>query len=146
MAEASTTAGAAIATARTTAAHALSYHLSVAFGVPHGLAVALTLGPLLEFNAGIGPNTVAHPGGVEKVRGLVSEICELMGASSPAQARATLLQKMLSLGVPTRLSDIGLTTAEQVSAMIGSVNEERLANNPRRIGVDDLREILEGIR
>jgi alcohol dehydrogenase class IV len=53
---------------------------------------------------------------------------------------------MVALGVPTRLSDIGLTTVEQLSALIGSVNDQRLANNPRRLGVDDLRHILEGIR
>ena len=33
-----------------------------------------------------------------------------------------------------------------MSSMIESVNEERLANNPRRIDAGDLRGILEGIR
>jgi alcohol dehydrogenase class IV len=146
MAEASTLAGAAIATARTTASHALSYHLSVTFGVPHGLAVALTLGPLLEFNAAVRHDSIAHPGGVEQVRRFVTEICEAMGVAVPEEARAALLGKMASLGAPTSLSDIGLTSAEQISSMIESVNEERLANNPRRISATDLQGILEGIR
>ena len=53
---------------------------------------------------------MAHPGGVEKVRGLVAEICELMGVADPGNARAMLQQKMASLGAPTALSDIGLTS------------------------------------
>jgi alcohol dehydrogenase class IV len=146
MAEAATTAGAAIATARTTAAHALSYHLTYHYGVPHGPAVALTLGPLLELNGEVAPDSTMHPGGAAAVRDLVVEIAGLMGAGDGAGGRVALQSRMRDLGAPTRLSDIGLTTEEQVDSLIDSVNQERLANNPRRLNEGDLRRLLGQIR
>jgi alcohol dehydrogenase class IV len=142
MAEAATTAGAAIATARTTAAHALSYHLTWHYGVPHGLAVALTLGPLLELNGSVDDGSVRHPGGVAAVRSVVGEIAALFSARDARGARAALEKKLRELGAPTRLVDVGVRSEAEVDAMIGSVNEERLANNPRRLDRDDLRRLL----
>ncbi len=146
MAEAATTAGAAIATARTTASHALSYHLTWHYGVPHGPAVALTLAPLIEVNGEVVPESTTHPGGPGAVRDLVAEIAGMMGAEDGAGGRAALQARMQDLRAPTTLSDIGLTSEEQVDALVASVNRERLANNPRRLGETDLRRLLEQIR
>lgn len=43
-------AGKAIAISKTTAAHALSYGLTYHFGIPHGIAVALLMPPLMRIN------------------------------------------------------------------------------------------------
>ncbi len=43
-------AGLAISSTQTAAAHAISYPLTLKFGIPHGLAAALPLIPLLELN------------------------------------------------------------------------------------------------
>ncbi len=146
MAEAATTAGAAIATARTTAAHALSYHLTWHYGVPHGPAVALILAPLVEVNGEVGPKSTFHPGGAAAVSGLVAEIASMMGAGDGAGGRAALQTRMQDLGAPTTLSDIGLTSDQQLDALVESVNRERLANNPRRLDEAELRQLLEQIR
>jgi alcohol dehydrogenase class IV len=146
MAEAATTAGAAIATARTTAAHALSYHLTWHFAVPHGAAVALFLAPLIEFNGRVEAGTAAHVGGAEAVVALVSEVAGLMGAPDAIGARAALKTKLGELGAPTNLSDVGLESDDQVEALIDSVNLDRLANNPRRLGEEDLRQLVEEVR
>ncbi|HBE69924.1 MAG TPA: alcohol dehydrogenase, partial [Planctomycetaceae bacterium] len=44
-------AGKAINITKTTAPHALSYAFTSLYGVPHGIAVAFTLAPMLAFNA-----------------------------------------------------------------------------------------------
>ena len=44
-------AGCAIDISKTTAAHAISYALTMRHGIPHGHAVALTLGRFFEHNA-----------------------------------------------------------------------------------------------
>jgi alcohol dehydrogenase class IV len=144
MAEAATTAGAAIATARTTAAHALSYHLTWHHGVPHGLAVALTLAPLLELNGSVDEGSILHPGGVEAVRSVVGEIAGVLGTRDAQSARIALEERMRELGAPTRLSDVGVRSEAEIEAIVDSVNEERLAGNPRRLDRDDLRCLLVG--
>ena len=50
MAEAALLSGLAIAQTRTALAHSMSYPLTAHFGVPHGLACALVLPAVLEFN------------------------------------------------------------------------------------------------
>lgn len=52
MCRASVLAGLAFAQTRTTACHSISYPLTMGFGVPHGLAAAITLEPVGKFNAG----------------------------------------------------------------------------------------------
>jgi alcohol dehydrogenase class IV len=145
MAEAATTAGAAIAIARTTAAHALSYHLTWHHRVPHGLAVALTLGPLLELNDSVDASSVQHPGGVETVQRLVGEIAGILGARDGAEARAILEERLRALGAPTRLADVGVRSETEIVAIVQSVDTVRLANNPRRLRRDDLRGLLVGL-
>lgn len=48
---AATTAGLAFSNTRTAAAHSISYPLTIHFGIPHGLAAAVSLPPLLDINA-----------------------------------------------------------------------------------------------
>lgn len=49
MSKASLMAGIAFSQTRTTAAHAISFPLTNKYGIPHGIACALTLGKLIEF-------------------------------------------------------------------------------------------------
>ena len=142
MAEASTVAGAAIAIAKTTACHALSYHLTSAYGVAHGVAVAITLGPMLAFNAGVDESNVSGGRSPEEIRAVIARVCDAIGADGPAAALTAIESKLRSLHVPTSLADLGIATPDQIAAFIESVNRERLANNPRFVSPGDLGEIL----
>lgn len=53
---ASVLAGLAFAQTRTTACHSISYPLTLFYGITHGAAVAMTLGPVSRVNAGHFPN------------------------------------------------------------------------------------------
>ena len=51
-----------------------------------------------------------------------------------------------SLGCPTRLADVGVTSDAQIEEIVERVNVQRLGNNPRRFTSDSLRTLLQSIR
>ena len=81
MCEAAHLAGKAINISKTTAPHAISYAVTTHFGVPHGMAVALTLGPILEYNAGVTEADCNDPRGLKHVRQRIALLLELLGGS-----------------------------------------------------------------
>jgi alcohol dehydrogenase class IV len=128
MMEAAYLAGRAIAMTRTTASHALSYHLSTRFGVRHGHAAALTLPWMLEHTAAraaSGEGADQAPPLAEKVRVL----CEALGVADAHGAAGFLRDLMRSVGVGTRLAEIGVSPGD-AEAWFRSINIERLGNHP----------------
>ena len=58
-------AGLGLANAGVTAVHALSYPLGAMYGVPHGLANAILLPHVMNFNAIGNPHKFAHDGRID---------------------------------------------------------------------------------
>ncbi|MEX1091594.1 MAG: iron-containing alcohol dehydrogenase [Acidimicrobiia bacterium] len=143
MAFASSNAGQAIATARTTAAHALSYSLTSDYGVAHGAAAAVTLGPLLRMNSEVSAENCQDPRGAGHVRSVVRDICEVLGHSNPHNAAEEFQSLLAELPVPSNLSAMGVRFGSDRARLARSVNPERLGNNPRVLGFEDLVSILE---
>ena len=133
--------GKAINVSKTTAPHAISYALTVHFGVPHGQAVALTIGALMIYNAKVSREDSMDPRGPAHVHSVLAELVGLLGAKSPESARDNVNQLIASIGAPTCLRDVGVTEAD-VRRLAEQVNVERLANNPRRLTNSDLVEVL----
>jgi alcohol dehydrogenase class IV len=142
MAEASTIAGAAIAIAKTTASHALSYYLTAIHGVPHGVAAAMTLGEVLVLNAGVAADNISGPRSPADVTAAISRVCEIIGANAVEDARDSIRAKISSIGVATTLSDLGVTDQAHLAAMAAAVNKERLGNNPRVLSASQLAQIV----
>ncbi len=134
-------AGRAIDHSRTTGAHALSYGMTTGYGIPHGHAVALTIGPFLEFNAGVEDADCNHPGGAAHVRATMDALLGLIGARSAADAHAQWIERMEALGLPGRLGSAGIPR-DRVEALASGVNLERAGNNPRRMDADATCKIL----
>ncbi len=132
MAEAANLAGRAIDLTRTTAAHALSYGLTFSHNIPHGHAVALTLGWLLEFNAAVTDSDCGDPRGAGHVREVMGQLCALLGCAGPAEARLRLYRLMLDCGLNPHVRALGLSAGD-MERVIDGVDHGRLANNPRRI-------------
>lgn len=130
MAQAAHSAGRAINISFTTAPHALSYALTSRFGVPHGLAVALTLGQVLMFNAGVSEVDVADPRGVNFVRDRVSEIVEIIGGGNASGAAAWLNGLLRTLGLPDKLHRVGIEKKD-LNDLARAIDQHRLGNNPR---------------
>lgn len=143
MLEAAHASGQAIAVAKTTASHALSYPLTAFHGVPHGHAVALTLGRLLVHNAGATAEDCWDPRGVAHVRGVLADILRLLRVPDAAAGAAWLGGLMKFMGLKTRLSDLGVPGEAGVDFLIGNgINAQRLRNNPRALADADIKAIL----
>jgi len=138
-------AGRAIDVSATTAPHALSFHLTTVYGVPHGHAVALTLGPVLEYNAAVGPGDCIDPRGPDHVRAAIADVLDIMGADTSAQGRTVLTQLIASLGLEPTLSGVGVNDAAKRRALAASASPIRLATNPRRFDLPALEALIEGI-
>lgn len=119
-------AGQAFANAPCAAVHALAYPLGVHFHVPHGLANALMLAPVLRFNAPV-------------AAGLYAELGPAIGAAADAGAFVEKLTAICAAtGVKSRLSDVGVSHNVLPRLAEDAVKIERLMkNNPREVTYDD---------
>lgn len=124
-------AGRAINISKTTAAHALSYTITRRFGVPHGLAVALTLGSLAETNAGTAEDDCIHPRGSAAVRRSVDQACAILN-TQPGDARSAIASLLGRLGFPRSLREAGVPEPA-LAEIAASIDPVRLGNNPRRL-------------
>lgn len=147
MAQAAHLAGKAINITRTTAAHSISYPLTLYFGIPHGQAVGLTLSSLLVFNANVTEQDVLDNRGVKYVREAIDEICKLLGTSSVADAGKKIDEIIRETGLETHLSLLGLRNKkEDIETVVANgFSPDRVKNNPRKLTQDALRGILEAI-
>ncbi len=142
MARAAHLAGQAINLTKTTVPHALSYTITSAHGLPHGAAVALTLGAALVFNSELSETNCLDARGPKAVRDRMAMIYETMGAHDAAEAAGQFDALVKAIGCSTSLTEAGITEAAQVEQICATVNVERLANNPRRLTQADLRSLL----
>lgn len=139
MCRASHLAGKAINLTKTTAPHALSYALTSRFGVPHGLAVAVTLAPLLAFNAEVTSDDCLDPRGVDAVQQRLKTVLNILGAADIETACGSISKLLTDLACPA-LGEI--CTADELRGIADSANAERLSNNPRRATSEQLFAVL----
>jgi alcohol dehydrogenase class IV len=145
MCEAAHLAGKAINITKTTAAHALSYWLTTQFGVPHGIAVAIFIGCMLEYNADVTAADCNDPRGPAEVRRRIDMILAILAAKDAAAGRAKLEALITSIGGSTRLRDVGIVDPDEITRLAGQANVARLTNNPRRLDVPKLVELLTNV-
>ena len=150
MMEAAHLAGRAINISHTTAAHALSYSMTIRHQVPHGMAVAISIAPFMRFNAQVQPDSLADPRGMSHVRHVFDRIASAFHVNSDRpdtmHAVANRWEQLLQrIGCRRRLRDWQITDAAERVHIARSVNPQRLANNPRVVTDRDLTEILDQI-
>ena len=107
--------GKAINISKTTAPHALSYFLTTEYGLPHGFAVAVTLGSVLAYNAQVTASDCKDPRGPKDVLSRIAQIVEILDAVDVADA-----------------CEAGIADDDALQRMVSCVNPERLSNNPRK--------------
>jgi len=120
-------AGRAIATSRTTAAHALSYQLTSAHGVLHGQAVALFLPGLLAVNLHDPDRRWRPP--------------DALG-DDPCRAAERLARHLEAFGVSPSPYAAGMRDLALADELVGSVNLARLSRNPRALDAAPLHALV----
>jgi len=126
--------GKAINIAKTTASHALSYPLTIHYGIPHGHAVALTL-----------PETIVHNAAAMKKSDRV-KLFSALRSKTPKSAAASIRRLMKHIGLETSLHKLGIKNLKKIQNLITKeVNLERLGNNPKTLTAKDIQAIIKNI-
>jgi len=123
MLTASNLTGKAINITTTTAPHAMCYKLTTLYGLPHGHAVALCL-----------PKVWRYMGGFD-------DIAKALGRLNHEEAVSWFEVMLHNLGI---LPPEGVT-AEHLDILTGSVNTQRLNNNPIRLDKDTIKDLYRKI-
>jgi alcohol dehydrogenase class IV len=145
MSKAAHLSGKAIDITRTTAPHAISYTMTSRFDVAHGLAVALTLPPLFVYNAEVTAEDCTPGHDVDDVKRTIEELNSLLNCHDAECSARRITELIEGLGLPTRLSEVGIERPADRKLIVDNVNVERLANNPRRLTREALKQIIESI-
>jgi len=139
MAQAALLSGVALANSGLGMAHGVAAALGVHAGVAHGAACALMLPTALRVNLPVRQAAMADLG-----RMLFPD---LASADEPAAAEG-LVQRIAELcvavGVPQRLSQVGVTAA-QIPNLVAGSRGSSMSGNPRELSDEELTQILEDL-
>ncbi len=131
--------GMALADAGVGAAHALAYPLGGSYRIPHGLANAVLLPHVMEFNL---PAAQAHFAMIAQNMGETVEGTPLWRAADAAIEAVQTLG--WDIGVPSSLSALGIPRADIPMLAEASLKVTRpVENNPRTLGLEDAQKIYE---
>lgn len=132
-------AGRAIAIAGTTVCHALSYPLTLRYGLSHGHACGLTLASVLRYNALVGDDCT-DPRGADRVHGAIAEVVRAAGVGTVDELARNIEALVRSPALPPApdLRHDATRIATEALAY------DRAGNNPRRVDRDGLTRLLAG--
>jgi len=132
--------GLCIASSSTTAVHALSYPLGGAYRIPHGVANAILLAPIMEFN---------RDAVVERLiqAAIRIGISPKLGDSDLSIAFVRTVKELVqSLKIPSRLSEFGIKKENIPELTEQALKVSRLlSNNPKPMSYEDIKSIYERI-
>jgi alcohol dehydrogenase class IV len=122
--------------------HALSYPLTLHYGVWHGHACGLTLGGVLRYNSEVTADDCTHPGGPSHVRAIVGRILVAMRCQSPAAAAARIDELMAAANLAA------YRHGDYEDALIAgeAISYDRAGNNPRRFDKNQLTALIAAMR
>ena len=138
MALASLTAGAAFANAGLGAVHALAHPVGARFNVPHGVANALLLPYIMEFN---------FIGNLEKYKEIAIMLGEHTDGLSLRDAAARAIDAVVKLkrdiDIPTYVTEVGVGLEDLPAIVADAISYRLLPCNPRLVQEKDLLAMME---
>jgi alcohol dehydrogenase class IV len=137
MLEGSLLAGIAFANAGVTAVHAFAYPIGAEFHIPHGIANAMMLASVMEFNV------VGNVAKFSRIAGFLGEPTDGLSEELAAKKAVEFLAKLgEDLKLPKRLREYGVRDEHVPDLAEGVMKVTRLlANNPRELTLKDAEEI-----
>jgi len=142
MAIAANFAGKAINISKTTAAHALSYPITKYLNIPHGHAVALTLGKFFVINSKYSLNELNDKRGIEYFEKIIEEINGFFECSDSGMTCTKWYQLMENLSLENDLKSIFREANIEFGSIANDINLERLNNNPVKISSNQIEELF----
>lgn len=128
----STFAGMAFAWAKLGNVHAMSHPVSAYFHVPHGVANAVILPTVVEYNA------LADNGRYEKIYNYISEDKEPVIDFTPDMLVDEVKKLNKDLGIPSSLSEVGVTE-DKIEAMAKDAGAHpNVLANPRQTNLKEM--------
>lgn len=100
---------------------------------------------MLQHNATITDSDCSDPRGAGAVRRRIALILESLDAKSPEHGARKIQALMERIGVPLRLSEVGIRGEEAIRWLAKEVNVERLSNNPRTMATETIENLLKNI-
>ncbi len=134
---ASMLAGKAFGNAGVTAVHALAHVAGARFDIPHGIANAIMLPHVVEFNI------EADPARFMGVTGLLGVEVEGKDPDYGARKLIKAIRELISgIGLPVRLSEFGVEEKD-IPGMAASALEDVqvMSNNPREVSLEDAQKL-----
>jgi len=134
-------AGVAFSNAGLGLVHAMAHPLSAVYGVPHGVANAIILPTVMEYNADYS---------AEKYR----TIADLMGITGVWNVGADEYRKMAvyavkklaaDVGIPAKLSDVGVKYEDIPFLAESALKDACTEGNPRKTSVIDIKKLYESM-
>ncbi|MGD2092147.1 MAG: phosphonoacetaldehyde reductase [Candidatus Aminicenantes bacterium] len=138
-------AGKAINISKTTLPHSISYPLTSHFGVPHGVAVFLTLPKVAELNYYAVEGTVQPGVQIADIEKSFSILFSLFGVDRIERLRDKLMDVMKKLGFSASLRDYGIRREALSFLADNALTKGRSDNNPRKVDRDEVLRLLEEI-
>ena len=135
MLRASNYAGRAINLTKTTGPHAISYGITQHLGLPHGHAVALTLGAFFILH-----NRIFHEHETNLKR--FKEIDEFISTQTKKKSSEYLYDLMYKFNMEHDINKLGLSI-EKIDMLIENINLQRMSNHPIKLDNFELRKVFE---
>lgn len=131
----STFAGLAFAWARLGNVHAMSHPVSAYFHVAHGVANAILLPTVVEYNA------LVDCGRYEKIYNYISVSKEPVSNFKPEMLVEEIKELNAALGIPSTLSEVGVTEDKIAEMAEDAMKSPNVAVNPRATTIQDIIEL-----
>ena len=135
-------AGKAINISKTTAAHAVSYPITKFLDIPHGHAVALTLGSFFVINSHYSESQLNDSRGIEYFDNISKELLNLFDCSESEQVSQRLNQIMANIGLEVNLKSIFSKKNIDYELIKKEINLERLNNNPVKVNSSQIENLF----
>ena len=135
-------AGKAINISKTTAAHAVSYPITKFLDIPHGHAVALTLGSFFVINSHYSESQLNDSRGIQYFDNISKELLNLFDCSESEQVSQRLNQIMSNIGLEANLKSIFSKKNIDYELIKKEINLERLNNNPVKVNSSQIENLF----
>ncbi len=119
--------------------HSMAHPLGAFYDTPHGVANALLLPYVMEYNA----ESPARPKYLDIARAMGVDTTDMSVDEGVAAAIGAVRALSLSIGIPQRLHEIGVKREDIPSLAVAAFNDVCTGGNPRPTSVEDIAALYE---